>query len=119
MDYKDSSSGNHDELFDAHKATIVQKEVIPEEQQEENESRRLWSKVTQAIKEKNLDKATESKSAIEEKQRALAKEREENAEKWEPKFFVQRGEKYHPRMESMPDDSYRPAVVVEYFAKTE
>lgn len=60
---------------------------------------RLWSKVTEGIKEKNLDKATESKSAIEERQRALAKEREEKGETWTPKYFVQRGEKFYPNIE--------------------
>ena len=118
MDYKDSATGKLEELFDAHKATIVQKEVIPEDQQEENESRRLWSKVTEGIKEKDLDKATESKSAIEEKQRALAKEREESGATWEPRFFVQKGDKYYPKMDAMPSDDYRSPVVVEYFAKS-
>ncbi|TKY88149.1 hypothetical protein EX895_002859 [Sporisorium graminicola] len=118
MDYKESSSGKHEELFNALTATMVQKEVIPEDQQEENESRRLWSKVTEGIKEKNLDKATESKSAIEEKQRALAKEREESGAAWEPRFFVQKGEKYYPKIDALPSDDYRPQVVVEYFAKS-
>jgi hypothetical protein len=76
----------------------------------------LWSKVTEGIKEKNLDKATENKSVIEEKQRSLAKEREESGIAWSPRFFLQKGEKYYPIMDAMPNDEYRPSVVVDYLA---
>lgn len=60
---------------------------------------RLWAKVTEGIKEKNLDKATEAKTVIEDAQRQAVKDREEKGEKFEPKFFVQRGDKFYPKVE--------------------
>ena len=61
--------------------------------------RRLWAKVTQGIKEKDLDMATESKSAIEDDQRRRVKEREEKGETWQPRFFVAKGDKFYPKIE--------------------
>lgn len=60
---------------------------------------RLWSKVTQGIKEKNLELATEAKSAIEDAQRQAVKEREEKGETWQPRFFVAKGDKFFPKIE--------------------
>lgn len=119
MDYKNIKTGEQRVLFDAKKAKVAQKEVRPESEQEEFESRRLWSKVTEGIKEKNLDKATEAKSAIEEAQRSRNREREEKGETWQPRFFVTYagGEKYRPRFEALPHDSFRPQKAVEYFEK--
>ncbi|PWN52897.1 Oxysterol-binding protein [Violaceomyces palustris] len=117
MDFKDSSTGKTEELFNSHNAQTVQKEVIPEDQQEPNESRRLWSKVTEGIKEKNLDKATESKTAIEDYQRQLAREREEKGETWQPKYFVLKGDRYYPKIDSALAIEYRPQVVADYFAQ--
>lgn len=99
MDYKNTATGETEQLFDAKDAPVVEKEVRPESEQEENESRRLWSKVTEGIKEKNLEKATTHKSAIEDAQRKANKEREEKGETWTPKYFTQRGERYFPKME--------------------
>ncbi len=99
MDYKDLKTGETSMLFDAHDADVVQKEVRPESEQEEFESRRLWAKVTEGIKEKNLDKATTHKSTIEDAQRKANREREEKGEVWKPKYFIQKGEKYYPNME--------------------
>ncbi|KAN0061429.1 Oxysterol-binding protein OBPa [Thecaphora frezii] len=116
MEFKNNQTGQTEELFNAAKAQIVQKQVIPEEEQEPFESRRLWSKVTEGIKEKNLDKATENKSAIEEYQRQLVREREEKGESWTPRFFVQRGDKYYPKMDALSEE-YRPQAAVDYLAK--
>ncbi|PWO00045.1 Oxysterol-binding protein [Tilletiopsis washingtonensis] len=99
MEYKNSKTGDTQELFNAKTAKIVQKTVRPEEEQEEFESRRLWAKVTQGIKEKDLDMATESKSAIEDDQRRRVKEREEKGETWQPRFFVAKGDKFYPKIE--------------------
>lgn len=78
-------------LFDATKADVVQKSVSPEDQQAPNESRRLWAKVTAAIKAKDLDAATDAKTAIEETQREAARERESRGESWQPKYFKPTG----------------------------
>lgn len=87
-------------LFAVEGSTIFPKVVNPESAQEENESRRLWSKVTAAIKAKDLDAATESKTAIEDRQRADAKKREETSEEWKPKWFkLAKNDQYEPRIE--------------------
>lgn len=78
-------------LFDASTARVVQKVVSPEDQQAPNESRRLWGKVTAAIKAKDLDAATDAKSAIEEAQREAARQREANGETFKPRFFKPTG----------------------------
>ena len=74
-------------LFDATKADVVQKSVSPEAQQQPNESRRLWTKVTAAIKAKDLDAATDAKTEIEDAQREQARERDARGEQWRPRFF--------------------------------
>ena len=80
-------------LFDAHKAVAVKKIVAPESEQSEFESHRLWSKVTEAIKTNDQDAAQEHKAAIEERQREIAKMREDSGEAFKPKYFaVQDGE---------------------------
>lgn len=76
---------------------------------------RLWSKVTEGIKEKNLDKATESKTAIEDAQRQRVKEREEKDETWTPKYFTLKGDKYFPKMDALPEQM-QLEVVKKYFA---
>ncbi|KAH8924235.1 Oxysterol-binding protein [Atractiella rhizophila] len=86
-------------LFDAHSAVITEKTVTPESEQEPLESRRLWSKVTEAIKKKDMNAATEEKTVIEDRQREEAKAREARGEKFTPRFFELRGEEYHVRVE--------------------
>jgi len=90
--------------------------VIPESEQEEFESRRLWAKVTEGIKERNLEKATEAKTAIEEAQRQAVKRRDEKGERWQPKYFTAKGERFYPNISALPE-ALRPPVVQEYFAK--
>ena len=69
MEYKDSHTGHTRLLFDAHNAQAVQKQVPPIDQQMPNESQRLWLKVTEGIMSRDMNKATEAKSAIEDGQR--------------------------------------------------
>ncbi|GAA5954637.1 hypothetical protein JCM21900_006088 [Sporobolomyces salmonicolor] len=87
MEISRKGSKGKEVLFNAHDAHVTQKSVAPEDQQLPNESRRLWSKVTSAIKAKDLDAATEAKTAIEDAQREAAREREEKGETFQPKFF--------------------------------
>lgn len=70
--------------------------------------------MTEGIKEKNLDKATDSKTAIEDAQRQRVKEREEKGETWQPKFFIQKGEKFYPNVEALPAEM-QIDVVRKYF----
>ncbi|CAG8569795.1 9838_t:CDS:2, partial [Ambispora gerdemannii] len=66
----------------------------PEEEQEENESRRLWSKVTSALIARNLDLATEEKTLIEDSQRNEAKSREAEGIDWRPRYFLCENDEY-------------------------
>lgn len=71
--------------------------------------------MTEAIKEKNLDKATDAKTAIEDAQRQRVKEREEKGETWQPKYFVQKGEKFFPKVDALPSEM-QVEEVRKYFA---
>ena len=96
--------GNGELLFDAENATAVKKSVIPDAEQQENESRRLWARVTEGIKKGDQETAQEAKTAIEDKQRELAKKREETGETFQPKYFaIKHGE--HRAVFSLPKGS--------------
>ncbi|KAL0075280.1 hypothetical protein J3Q64DRAFT_1648658 [Phycomyces blakesleeanus] len=74
-------------FFDVKTATLFPKSVPPETDQERLESRRLWSALTAAIQSRDMDKATEEKTFIEDEQRQATKEREEHGIPWKPRFF--------------------------------
>ncbi|RSH88673.1 hypothetical protein EHS25_002900 [Saitozyma podzolica] len=88
IEYADKKSGKKGVMFDANAAKSVPKTVLPESEQEENESRRLWSKLTDAIKSADMHGATAAKTAVEDRQRGLVKQREAAGQSApEPKFF--------------------------------
>ncbi|TPX57491.1 hypothetical protein SpCBS45565_g08191 [Spizellomyces sp. 'palustris'] len=91
-------------IFDAHSAKIYPKVVAPEAEQEEFESRRLWSKVTKGLLTKNLDYATTEKSAIEDNQRTIVKDRATKNIAWEPRFFRRNGDMWEFRSSDLPTD---------------
>lgn len=99
-------TGDKRTLFDAETAEIVPKVVQPESEQEPNESRRsvphlpvilrdltdvginrLWSKLTEAIKNKDMEAATYAKTTVEDAQRESTRRREQFGVKHEPRFF--------------------------------
>ncbi|KAI0693647.1 Oxysterol-binding protein [Cytidiella melzeri] len=90
MEYRPTKGGQR-VLFDVNKdgSKIAPKFVQPEEEQEPNESRRMWSKLTQAILAKDMDAATEAKTAVEESQRESRRHREESGEVYVSRFFSQ------------------------------
>jgi len=81
-----SSNKSEQVLIDVTTAPLVPKTVLPESQQEEFESRRLWSKVTKGLTTNNIDSATVEKTLIEENQRKLCKSRA-SKDAWTPRFF--------------------------------
>ncbi|KAB5588656.1 Oxysterol-binding protein [Ceratobasidium theobromae] len=89
MEYRSTKTNEKRVLFDASKENIVEKFVYPEEEQEPNESRRLWIKLTEAIYRKDMDAATDAKSEVENAQREAARKREEGGVKHAPRFFEQ------------------------------
>ncbi|OAD74939.1 hypothetical protein PHYBLDRAFT_144291 [Phycomyces blakesleeanus NRRL 1555(-)] len=72
----------------------VPKRVDPEEQQDLNESRRLWAKVTAAIKANDMDLARDEKQWIEDSQRVETTKRQKQSLVWQPRFFVATGTDY-------------------------
>ncbi|OSD05622.1 Oxysterol-binding protein [Trametes coccinea BRFM310] len=115
MEYK-NSKGEKRVLFDATKdgQNIAPKWVAPEEEQEPNESRRLWSKLTKAIIAKDMDAATEAKTAVEESQREQRRRMEERGEVHVPRFFQERNGRWEPKLQ-LPTDPQEAIQVVEKF----
>ena len=72
---KPSTVQMQETFVDTKKLPIHKKQVRPLEQQGELESRRLWKDVTLNLKAKNVDKATEFKHGLEQRQREEAKQR--------------------------------------------
>lgn len=100
IDFTDKETGKKQTLFDASGSTSVAKSVLPENEQEENESRRLWSKLTQAIKLQDQTAAQAAKSEVEELQRELRSQRETKGEPApESRFFKPVGDKWMPRLD--------------------
>lgn len=100
MEFKAAKTGQKALLFDADSdrgKSIAPKWVAPEEEQEPNESRRLWRDLTSAIQQRDMDKATDAKSAVEDAQREDRKKREEKGEKFVPRFFELKDGRWLPK----------------------
>uniref|UniRef100_A0A8C6T259 Oxysterol-binding protein n=1 Tax=Neogobius melanostomus TaxID=47308 RepID=A0A8C6T259_9GOBI len=90
--YAKSATGENTVFIDTKKMGLIKKKVRKLEDQLEFESRRLWKDVTQNLKLKDIDAATDAKHSLEEKQRAEARERKENEQQWETRLFHEDGE---------------------------
>lgn len=60
--------------------------------------RSLWNDLTQAIEERNMERATEAKSAVEDAQRELRRKREESGEKFISRYFERRDGRWEPKL---------------------
>ena len=102
-------------LFDAQRdgQNVAPKWVAPEDEQEPNESRRLWTHLTRAIVAKNMDAATESKSAVEESQREARRRMEERGDVHVPRFFHLRDGRWVPKISCVPFSFCFSSVVLE------
>ncbi|XP_051881378.1 oxysterol-binding protein-related protein 11 isoform X2 [Pristis pectinata] len=78
--------------IDVTKLPVTRKRVRPTKKQGPFESRRLWQHVTEALRARNIEKATEHKSLLEERQRSEARHRAETETPWKTKYFHQEGE---------------------------
>ncbi|ETN66308.1 hypothetical protein AND_001901 [Anopheles darlingi] len=90
MEYKfnDGSKPSKFETFvDVNSIPIYKKKVRPVSEQQENESRRVWREVTAGLKMNDIEKATNAKFQVEQKQREEAKERKDTFGEWETKYF--------------------------------
>lgn len=89
--------GSKSILFDTKNAgTVTPKTVSQESDQLPNESRRLWAKVTQGIREKDMNMATDAKTEIEDAQREKASQREASGEAFQPVYFKLVGDQWQP-----------------------
>lgn len=72
---------------DVNDLNVVRKSVRPIQKQEEHESRRLWEHVTNALKNNDIDTATEHKRLLEEVQREGERHRKAMNIEYTAKFF--------------------------------
>ncbi|CAH1127420.1 unnamed protein product [Ceutorhynchus assimilis] len=87
------ADGTDPELFiNVNEMAITKKQVRPISLQEDNESRKLWKEVTAGLRFNEIDKATNAKQALEQKQRDEAKDRKESGKEWQTKLFRKAGE---------------------------
>ncbi|KAJ7051229.1 hypothetical protein C8F01DRAFT_1176332 [Mycena amicta] len=116
MEFKNTKSGRKSVLFDADKdgSKVAIKQVAPEEQQEPNESRRLWQNLTRAIAAKDMDAATDAKSNVENAQRESRKKLEESDAKHVARFFQLRDGRWEPKFALPQDLQTAPAAVQEW-----
>ncbi|KAF6766276.1 hypothetical protein DFP72DRAFT_866087 [Ephemerocybe angulata] len=114
MEFKNSKTGKKRVLFDALKDgdNICPKWVPPEDEQEPNESRRLWSQLTQAINSKDMEWATHAKSSVEDAQREDRRKREESGEHYVPRFFELKDGRWVPKFD-MPKDPQEASKAVQ------
>jgi len=105
FNFKDSKTGEKRVLFDAkaQKKNVVAKSVAPESEQEPNESRRLWSKLTVAIGNKDMEAAQAAKSEVEDAQRDRAKERDAKGIQHKQRFFELRNGLWQAKIQMLDD----------------
>ena len=64
--------------------------------------RSLWSKLMAAIQAKDMDRATEAKTAVEESQREARRRMEERGDVHVPRFFHLRDGRWVPKISCVP-----------------
>ena len=74
-------------LFDATHAKEQYPLVRPLEEQDDRESQKLWRPVTEALKAKDHNTATDEKTRIENMQREEASQRASKGVEWHPRLF--------------------------------
>uniref|UniRef100_A0A8C2WV07 Oxysterol-binding protein n=1 Tax=Cyclopterus lumpus TaxID=8103 RepID=A0A8C2WV07_CYCLU len=79
-------------VVDVTKLPVSKKRVRPVEKQGPTESRRLWQHVTEALRQKDIENATEHKRILEERQRTEERHRVETETAWRTRYFDREGE---------------------------
>lgn len=108
-----SYSTGETRIIDVTKLPITKKHVRPNELQGPYESRRLWQHVTESLQQKDMEKATEHKRFLEERQRKEERHRIDTETPWRTKYFKRKGEGwvyYKPLWKSAPTQSSTPAA---------
>jgi hypothetical protein len=83
----DAQTGKKELLFDASHAKHSPPLSRPLEEQDERESQKLWHDVTEAVKRRDQDVATDAKAKVEERQREEAAKRNSEGIDWSPQLF--------------------------------
>uniref|UniRef100_A0A8C7E259 Oxysterol binding protein like 10 n=1 Tax=Naja naja TaxID=35670 RepID=A0A8C7E259_NAJNA len=81
-------SNGETKVIDTTKLPIIRKKIRPISKQGPFESRHLWQHVTAALKEGDIDVATEHKHVLEERQRKEERQRATTNTLWKPKYFI-------------------------------
>ncbi|XP_024281636.1 oxysterol-binding protein-related protein 11 isoform X1 [Oncorhynchus tshawytscha] len=91
-------------MVDVTKLPVTKKRVRPNDKQGPTESRRLWQHVTESLRQKDIEKATEYKSILEERQRTEERHRTETETPWRTRYFESEGEgwMYHKPLWKAP-----------------
>ncbi|KAJ1660166.1 Oxysterol-binding protein OBPa [Dispira simplex] len=110
MYIKDCRTGDTQVLFDANKAPLIPKLVPSEQDQDDIESRRLWSKVTAALRQRDLDTATNEKLRIENMQREQRREREMEGIEWQSRYFKEHNDRWSARLVDVDFKNPRRAI---------
>uniref|UniRef100_A0A8C7IEP2 Oxysterol-binding protein n=1 Tax=Oncorhynchus kisutch TaxID=8019 RepID=A0A8C7IEP2_ONCKI len=74
-------------MVDVTKLPVTKKRVRPNDKQGPTESRRLWQHVTESLRQKDIEKATEYKRILEERQRTEERHRTETETPWRTRYF--------------------------------
>ncbi|XP_072507211.1 oxysterol-binding protein-related protein 10 isoform X2 [Notamacropus eugenii] len=85
-------SSGETKLINTASLPVYPKKVRPIEKQGSMESRNLWREVTNAIKQGDMNGATEFKRSLEDKQRKEEQQRDILHAEWRPKYFNKEGE---------------------------
>uniref|UniRef100_G1KQ26 Oxysterol-binding protein-related protein 10 n=1 Tax=Anolis carolinensis TaxID=28377 RepID=G1KQ26_ANOCA len=85
-------SNGETKIIDTTKLPIIRKKIRPTAKQGPFESRHLWQQVTNALKEGNINLATDHKRFLEERQRVEERQRATSNTPWKPKYFVKEGD---------------------------
>lgn len=80
-------TGKKELLFDASHTRETPPTARPLEEQDERESQRLWRDVTEAVKRRDQNTATDAKALIEDRQREEAAMRVNEGIEWHPRLF--------------------------------
>lgn len=110
MDLKSTKTNVKRVLFDATKGgqNVSPKWLLPEEEQEPNESRKLWQHLTAAIIRKDMEAATSAKLAVEDAQREQRRRMMETGNHHATRFFTLQDGHWVPKLQ-VPDE---PEVAV-------
>ncbi|KAL7881985.1 hypothetical protein AOLI_G00088340 [Acnodon oligacanthus] len=87
-----SYSNGETRVIDVTKLPVTRKRVRPNDRQGPYESRRLWQHVTESLQQRDMEKATEHKRFLEERQRKEERHRTETETPWRTKYFERKGE---------------------------